>query len=229
MSSLPNIQLKLKRTFGQNARLIITRSGPALVALTLFTTFIEQLLTSVIHEQLMSQQGTGPLLWIAIFTSAIISILYPVIATLLTLSALQTLPIWDSARLNFEQLLIENLRAFGKAMTWGLCFILPGIVRFIQFSFVNFVVILDPDYSVGKIDALKKSVSISNQRFFKVFGIFLLTSILVPVMTSAFDEYSVLTQTPISAFLLVLLEVLLFILLNLLLLKVWESANGTHV
>jgi len=222
-------QVKIRRSFGQKALLIITRSGAALLALTILTTFIEQLLTNIIHEQLISREGVGPLLWITIFSSAIVSILYPVLALLLTLAALQDRPLFQSIRTNFEQLLIENIRAMGSTLSWSLLLIIPGFYRFIQYSFVNFIVMLDQDYFDGKVDALKKSVSLTKKRFFKVFGIFLLMAVIVPLFVSSFDEYSVLTQTPISAIVLIVIEILLFILLNLLLLEQWESANGTHV
>ena len=221
--------MKIRRSFGQKALLIITRSGAALLALTILTTFIEQLLTNIIHEQLISREGVGPLLWITIFSSAIVSILYPVLALLLTLAALQDRPLFQSIRTNFEQLLIENIRAMGSTLSWSLLLIIPGFYRFIQYSFVNFIVMLDQDYFDGKVDALKKSVSLTKKRFFKVFGIFLLMAVIVPLFVSSFDEYSVLTQTPISAIVLIVIEILLFILLNLLLLEQWESANGTHV
>jgi len=221
--------VKIRRSFGQKALLIITRSGVALLTLTILTTFIEQLLTNIIHEQLISREGVGPLLWITIFSSAIVSILYPVPALLLTLAALQDRPILSSIRTNFEQLLIENIRAMGSTLSWSLLFIIPGFYRFIQYSFVNFIVMLDQDYLEGKVDALKKSVTLTNKKIFKVFGIFLLMAVIVPLFVSSFDEYSVLTQTPISALALIMIEILLFILLNLLLLQQWESANGTHV
>lgn len=228
MLSMP-AEVKISQSFGQNARFVITRSGVLLLILTLLTTLIEQYLTSVIHEQLMSREGVGLGLWISIFISFLISLFYPVLATLLVLASFHSTSIFLTVRKNLEQLLIENMRAIGQAFTWSLLFILPGIIRFIQLSFVNLIVLLDHKYQAGEIDALKRSVQLVNSRFFRVFGLFLLMAVVVPLFMSAFDEYSVLTQTPVSGFLLVVLEVLLFILLNLLLIKQWERANGTHV
>lgn len=58
---------------------------------------------------------------------------------------------------NFNQVLIEQVRAFA-AILWRVPFlILPALIEYVRLSFVPFVVLFDPDYRQGRIDALTRS------------------------------------------------------------------------
>ena len=117
-------------------------------------------------------------------------------------------------------------------MQWGFLLIVPGLVRFLQFSFVPFVVYLDPAYEKGVCDALKESTQKVNRRFFWVFWIVLFFTALIPLCLSGFDEWSLLLRHPLSASLLCGLDVLLSVFSFLLLLRQWEKTGefyGTDV
>ena len=54
-------------------------------------------------------------------------------------------------------LFVEGLRMTAYVILWSLLLILPGIYKQIRYLFVPFVVLLDPQYQQGKVDALERS------------------------------------------------------------------------
>jgi fumarate reductase subunit C len=56
-----------------------------------------------------------------------------------------------------KPLTIENLRALAKMLLWSLLLLLPGLYQLIKLSFVSFVVLFDPKYHSGQVDALAES------------------------------------------------------------------------
>ena len=54
-------------------------------------------------------------------------------------------------------LTIEGVRVLGQVMLWSLLFLIPGIVRFLRFILVPFVVLLDSKYQKEEVDALQQS------------------------------------------------------------------------
>jgi hypothetical protein len=195
----------------------------------ILSTIAEQLLMSQIEAELLSHEGAGPLLWIYIGLSALMSVILPVVSFLFIVAALGSKPVISTFLENLEQLVIENLRALGKELLWGFLFILPGVMKYVQYSFINFIVLLDPDYQVGERDALATSQKLVNKRFFRVFSLVILFMLITPLFFAAFDEYSVFFMHPFSAVVIAAAETLTSILFVLLLLRQWESAHGTHV
>jgi hypothetical protein len=145
------------------------------------------------------------------------------------LASLVPTPVFGSIRRHAQFLCKETLRAAGKSRIWAFLLILPGLIRFLQFSFVSFVVMLDPDYSHGQKDALKESTLLVNRRFFRVTGILVLFSIVIPLSLTALDEFAIFDQHPISAMLLSGLDALFTVLCILMLLNQWEKSHGAHV
>jgi len=67
---------------------------------------------------------------------------------------------------HLNPLLIEQIRALASVF-WRLpLFIVPAIVRYVRLSLVPFVVLCDPRYAQGNIDALKNSRGLSRGHFF---------------------------------------------------------------
>lgn len=54
-------------------------------------------------------------------------------------------------------LTLESLRAFVKMLLWTLLLILPGIFQYWRLTLVPYIVILNPNYDEGRLDALKHS------------------------------------------------------------------------
>lgn len=57
----------------------------------------------------------------------------------------------------FTPLVNESLRAIGVTLLWSLFLIIPGIYKYFRLLFVMNVVLLDPYYLEGKVDALEES------------------------------------------------------------------------
>lgn len=68
---------------------------------------------------------------------------------------------WEVLAAEMKPLTIENLRALAKILLWGLLLVLPGIYQMLRYSFVSFVVLFDPNYRAGRVDALKESAQLT--------------------------------------------------------------------
>lgn len=52
---------------------------------------------------------------------------------------------------------LESIRALAKALLWSILFLIPGLFFYTRYFFVPFVVLKDPEYQLGQVDALKRS------------------------------------------------------------------------
>ena len=209
--------------------IILKRTGWILLLLSVATALVEQYLTHSMERELSSMSGASPYVWVYGAASILMSILSPIVASLLILAALLPASVITSLKRHAEFLCKETFRAAGKSMGWGILLIIPGIIRFLQFSFVPYIVMLDPDYREGRKDALKESTLLVNRRFAWVLGIIFLFGIILPFLTTFFDEYALFEDHPFYAILLAGLDGLLTIISILMLLKQWEKSHGTHV
>lgn len=64
------------------------------------------------------------------------------------------------AKKTFLPLFVESIRVFTSVLLWTLLFILPGLYRYLQLTFVPYVVFFDPEYDQEECDALEKSKKI---------------------------------------------------------------------
>ena len=63
----------------------------------------------------------------------------------------------EFARIYAMPLMTESLRALAMTILWTLVFILPGVYKYVRYFLVGYVVVADPEYHNGKVDALKES------------------------------------------------------------------------
>jgi len=202
----------------------LKRVGPLLFVLTIFGTMLDQWITSHMESMLLNPQGTSRMVWVFGALSLLWGVLYPLTSLLLILSCLQPLPLLKFWTQTFPQALIELLRAWGKSMLWSFLLIIPGILAFIRYLFVPFVVALDPLYAEGQREALQRSWSLSKGRLGRLLGLFLLSSILVPALMTTFDEWKIFSYHPISAGLICVFEMLLNITFSLWLWKIYQRS-----
>lgn len=109
-------------------------------------------------------------------------------------------------------LVLESLRVFAKTLLWTLMLVLPGLFQMWRLYLVPFIVMLNPDYDEGRLDALKHSHAlIRGHDFIWVLFLFFLglldlsyeivaffasapqsptTLILLPLLTLPFSLYS---------------------------------------
>jgi hypothetical protein len=209
--------------------MILRRRGGILFVVTSGCTLIEQILTSKIEIELGSMDGASLWLWIYGGLSVVLSLVQPSVLILVCISSLRTTDDQTSYFTELSCLVKESLRATGAAIWWGFLLIIPGLIRFLQFSFVPFVVFLDPEYRAGKKDALKESTRRVNQRFVQVLGILVLFTVLIPLGLSSLDEWSLLLRHPLSGLALCALDVAVSLFSFLLLFQQWEKSNGSDV
>ncbi len=155
-------------------------------------------------------------------------ILFPALVTILVLSRIRNeRNILDVAPYQIEggpanQLFIETLRSWGKTIWWFFALVLPGIYKFIAYSYVPFVVFLDSDYSNGSVDALKASEAQFRKRSVSTILVLAVFYFLFPIMLSSFlDSYKNFNETPLLALLVSALNGLVSLTAFLLLAEIY--------
>lgn len=198
--------------------------GLPLFAVMVIGSSLDRWITLQMEEILASPEGIGPLLWVHGFFSLAVNLVFPLSAVLLILSTFQKEPAWIFFKRFFGQNLIEIMRSWGSAMLWSLVFIFPGLIRWIQYLLVPFIVCFDPGYQRGEKDALKSARSRSRGQMLKLSGIFLLFSVALPLFMTGFDEWKVVWRTPLPALLICFVEMLFNICFILMLWMVFQRS-----
>lgn len=170
---------------------------------------MDQWLTVKMESLLMNPHGTSPLVWLFGSFSLILSLTYPLAALFLILSTFQEKSIASFFRTFFEQGVIEQMRSWGKAMLWSFLFVIPGLIKFVQYLFVPFVVCFDSQYQQGQRDALKQSQALTKGKMFRLFLLFFAFTFFVPGTMTVFDEWKLLWKTPVPALFICFVEMLL--------------------
>lgn len=205
---------------------ILKRVGLPLFFLTLAYTFFDQQLTSALESAVRNSSSA---IWIFGFLSFTLSLVWPLLITVLIVRAAfaENLVAQEQIRLSFEQIFIESLRSWGQALFWSLLLIVPGLIRYLQLIFVPFVVLLDPQYQEGKVDALSRSAALVNRNFFKVLGFIFVFSIGIPLLLVGLtSDYRSLLGTPGPALLLVVLDTLMAVFVTAVLLRLYQTLKA---
>lgn len=112
----------------------------------------------------------------------------------------------------------ESLKAIGKSSLWMYCFIIPGIIRWIEYSILPFVVFLNKKYQSGAAEALQLSQTISKKNKWKLYIFWILFNLVMPfIFSAAAGDYDSFYATPVQATILTLIEsIFLWIWFNIL-------------
>jgi len=188
---------------------VLRKIGIPLFILTVIGTMLDQLITVKMEGLLMDPQGTSPLVWVFGALSLVLGLTYPLATLFLILSSQQEKPVPAFFAHFFEQGVIEQMRSWGKAMLWSFLLIIPGLIKFVQYIFVPFIVCFDPAYQRGEKDALKQSQALAHGKMIQLFLLFFTFTLLIPGTLTAFDEWKLIWQTPLSALFICLIEMLL--------------------
>ncbi len=97
-------------------------------------------------------------------------------------------------------LTVESMRALGKVLLWSFL-IIPGLQWYVRYFLVPLVVLLEPEFKKGKIDALKLSEFLTQGFAWKVAGFILMTML---VSTLRFQDIFNIGTNPIAVILLYL-------------------------
>ncbi len=94
---------------------------------------------------------------------------------------------------DFNAFLIENLRSWGKILLGFIFLILPGGILFFRYMLVPFVVVFDPEYDRGNVDALERSRALVSALTLPQWLILVFLKIALPLFISmGFEEVNVL-------------------------------------
>jgi len=217
--------------FARNLQ-IFKRIGLPLYVLTLVYSSLDQLLTINTEAALYNPEGSTSWVWAYGFVSLLIGILFPILGSLVVIYGAQSpnaneKGLWEYVLDHLNQMGIEVLRSWGMTLLWSLIFILPGLWKYIEYTMIPFVVTRSRRYDRGEQDALCASTQIVRQNLFRVLGVLLVFHLVVPsILTVFFDDFRLIWRTPVSAALLTLLDVYLFIFSTQLLLEIFERQNS---
>ena len=115
----------------------------------------------------------------------------------------------------------ESLRALGITLLWSLLLILPGIYKYFRFLFVINVVLLDPKYMNGEVDALKESERLTKGIWIPLMFLSVLSGVLMWYFEYLLEKLSVISNFPLWSLLtLSLMAVILY--LNVLLYEIYS-------
>ncbi|OFZ18129.1 MAG: hypothetical protein A2Z20_06185 [Bdellovibrionales bacterium RBG_16_40_8] len=144
---------------------------------------------------------------------------------------------WAFAKKHVLPLTIEGLRVVAVTALWSLLLIIPGIFKYLRYSFVQYVVVADPEYQKGERDAL----SYSNM-LVKGITIELLIIILllfgIEMLRSSFRLTYPITDVPLEAFFSSIAFFFITIYSNILLFRLYQlrvvalvkgAQNGANV
>lgn len=64
---------------------------------------------------------------------------------------------WEFTFKHTKDVSVESIRSLAVSLLWFFLLIVPGVVKYVRYFFVPYVVVADPDYQKGQIDALEES------------------------------------------------------------------------
>lgn len=72
--------------------------------------------------------------------------------------------------------LAEYLRLLGRVLLWGLMLILPGAYRYVKLMFVPYIALFSRHYRADQVDAIELSDALTKKPFWKLVGVFMVTT-----------------------------------------------------
>jgi hypothetical protein len=151
----------------------------------------------VLEVLFKSSEGTPNWVWFIAAFSVFINIIFPIGLTFWLLSSLKATRSWSG---DFQQLLIETLRVWGKILLYSLALIIPGAYKWLSTTFVPYVVLFSKKYHEGQLDAIAGSKKIFKQAWGRTILILLIFSVVVPlIVTANLDQYREIWVHPLGA------------------------------
>ncbi len=118
----------------------------------------------------------------------------------------------------FHWNLKESLRLWGSVLSYGLLLVVPGVFKYIQLQFLSYIVLLNPRYASGEVDALAEAQKLAQGNYGFLF-LFWLAQIVVSLFFASFDRYQNFWVEPIPALFLIAAQVLVYLSLAVVLLR----------
>ncbi len=107
----------------------------------------------------------------------------------------------------------EWLRSIGEASLWMFVFVIPGLIRWVDYTLLPFVCFFDPAYQKGEEDALVRCRALAQGNRGKLWSLWIGLGLILPlILTSLFGDYESFTEYPAMATLLVIFDALVQVL-----------------
>jgi hypothetical protein len=138
----------------------IQRSWPEifgiLLGCELLYSYFEQMAALSPHTGFQITVMLGQLLT-GLLEFVFLTVLTPLRINEITTGSLNKSEFWPYALKHSHAFLIESIRALGMTLLWMLALILPGVFKYLRYCFVPYIVLADPEYEKGNVDALERS------------------------------------------------------------------------
>ncbi len=183
----------------------------------------DQTITQVVQAQLYATNTNEIFLWSLVAVSILVNFLFPLMMLVLIYAGIHNLKlqtVFDKLNL----LVIEELRAWGTSALWTLVFIIPGLIKMVQFLFVPLIVLSDSEYNQGRVDALAKSKALSDKVFWPLCFILIFFTAVLPLLMSPLNEFKQIAFSPGTAIPLVAVDTLINIFLYTFLVLQFDKA-----
>jgi hypothetical protein len=101
----------------------------------------------------------------------------------------------------------EWLRAMGVTSLWMFALVIPGLIRWIDYTLLPFVCFFDTAYQEGAVDALDRCRTLARGIRGRLWCLMIGFSIVIPlIITGVFGDFESLFEHPIAATLLVIFD-----------------------
>ena len=144
--------------------------------------------------------------------------------------------LWTFSMLHLKSFTLESLRSLGWVLLFLPLLIIPGLIKYLQYLFVPYVVLCDPKYQAGEVDALAQSARLM-KGLVPIFLIFLFLSVPLIMWTGQFTEPILATKEPLKWLMSFAMVSTLSLYFNLLLYRLYrvriesqkENLDGSNI
>ncbi len=158
---------------------------------------LDAALNDILQILFRSQSGTPNWVWLLAGLSVLVNIVFPLSVTFWLLSSMKQTRSWHG---DFQQLLIETLRVWGKILLYSLFFVFPGVWKWLSTLFVPYVVLFSKRYQEGEADAIRESAQIFKRVWLSTIFVILIFSVALPIYLGiSFDQYRQIWIHPFAA------------------------------
>lgn len=141
-----------------------------------------------LQELIMSREGLTPEIWVYACIQIVLTFVTEAFIFMMAAQALSSFQTPLAFWRHLNQFLIESIRSWGKILLGLICFIIPGLILFLRYLLVPFVVVYDPRYDQGKVDALEQSHRLYSALSILQWGMLLILKLAIPVGISVLFE-----------------------------------------
>lgn len=115
----------------------------------------------------------------------------------------------------------ESLRSLAVVLMWSLLLIIPGLFKYLRYSFVPYVVVADAEYQNGKRDALEYSNALVKGYTLQIFVIFAILLAQESARGWARENFSIV-HWPIEALIIGVIFFMMNVFANILLFRIYQ-------